>query len=202
MFKQLGFSFPLSFHSIFGNEKGNIENIRSVVGYKEVHDKWIGVAPFAAHQGKVYPIELQEQIVRSLSSRENVKLFLFGGGKKEVAQLEQWQQAYPRVVSVAGKLKMAEELALMSHLDVMLAMDSGNMHLASLVGTPVVSVWGATHPYAGFMGWGQSEKNAVQISLPCRPCSIFGNKPCIRGDYACLRQITPNQIIEKVESLL
>ena len=97
---------------------------------------------------------------------------------------------------------MAEELALMSHLDVMLAMDSGNMHLASLVGTPVVSVWGATHPYAGFMGWGQSEKNAVQISLPCRPCSIFGNKPCIRGDYACLRQITPNQIIEKVESLL
>ena len=202
VFKQLGFSFPLSFHSIFGNEKGNIENIRSVVGYKEVHDKWIGVAPFAAHQGKVYPIELQEQVVRSLSSRENVKLFLFGGGKKEVAQLEQWQQAYPRVVSVAGKLKMAEELALMSHLDVMLAMDSGNMHLASLVGTPVVSVWGATHPYAGFMGWGQSEKNAVQISLPCRPCSIFGNKPCIRGDYACLRQITPNQIIEKVESLL
>lgn len=202
VFKQLGFSFPLFFHSIFGNEKGNIENIRSVVGYKEVHDKWIGVAPFAAHQGKVYPIELQEQVVRSLSSRENVKLFLFGGGKKEVAQLEQWQQAYPRVVSVAGKLKMAEELALMSHLDVMLAMDSGNMHLASLVGTPVVSVWGATHPYAGFMGWGQSEKNAVQISLPCRPCSIFGNKPCIRGDYACLRQITPNQIIEKVESLL
>ena len=101
-----------------------------------------------------------------------------------------------------GKLNMRTELNLMSHLDVMLAMDSGNMHLASLVGTPVVSVWGATHPYAGFMGWGQSEKNAVQISLPCRPCSIFGNKPCIRGDYACLRQITPNQIIEKVESLL
>ena len=202
VFKQLGFSFPLAFHSIYGNEKGNIENIRPIVGHKEAHDKWIGVAPFAAHQGKVYPIELQEQVVRSLSSKENVKLFLFGGGKKEVAQLEQWQQAYPRVVSVAGKLKMAEELALMSHLDVMLAMDSGNMHLASLVGTPVVSVWGATHPYAGFMGWGQSEKNAVQISLPCRPCSIFGNKPCMRGDYACLRQITPNQIIEKVESLL
>ena len=46
---------------------------------------------------------------------------------------------------------MRTELNLMSHLDVMLSMDSANMHLASLVNIPVVSVWGATHPYAGFM---------------------------------------------------
>ena len=117
-------------------------------------------------------------------------------------QLEKWEQTYPHVISVAGKFKMSQELALMSHLDVMLAMDSGNMHLASLTGVPVVSIWGATHPYAGFMGWGQSEANAIQLSLPCRPCSIFGNKPCLRGDYACLNQITPRQIIQKVESLL
>ena len=74
-----------------------------------------------------------------------------------------------------------KELVLMSHLDVMISMDSANMHLASLVATPVVSVWGATHPYAGFMGWGQSEDNAVQVDLPCRPCSIYGNKVCRRG---------------------
>ena len=85
----------------------------------------------------------------------------------------------------------------MSQLEVMISMDSSNMHLASLVGTPVVSIWGATHPYAGFMGWGQSEDNVVQVELDCRPCSIFGQKPCLRGDFACLNNILPETIVEK-----
>ena len=96
---------------------------------------------------------------------------------------------------------MAEELALMSRLEVMVSMDSVNMHLASLVGTPVVSVWGATHPSAGFMGWRQSVENAVQKDLDCRPCSIYGNKPCVRGDYACLEQISPEDILERINRI-
>lgn len=202
VFQKLGFSFPVFFHSIYGGNKGNIESIRQVVGYKGKYARWIGLAPFAAHKGKVYPISLQEEVLQILSQKEDITLFLFGGGKEEIMQLEKWEQTYPHVISVAGKFKMSQELALMSHLDVMIAMDSGNMHLASLTGIPVVSIWGATHPYAGFMGWGQSDNNVIQVSLPCRPCSIFGNKSCIRGDYACLHQITPRQIIQKVESLL
>ena len=93
---------------------------------------------------------------------------------------------------------MYQELIVMSHLDVMLSMDSANMHLASLTAIPVVSIWGATHPYAGFMGWRQKEENAVQVDLPCRPCSIYGKKKCHRGDYACLNEITPDMIVERV----
>ena len=90
----------------------------------------------------------------------------------------------------------------MSHLDVMISMDSSNMHLASLTDTPVVSIWGATHPFAGFLGWRQTTDNAIQISLDCRPCSIFGNKPCLRGDYACMQNIAPETIVEKVKSII
>ena len=90
----------------------------------------------------------------------------------------------------------------MSHLDVMISMDSSNMHLASLTGTPVVSIWGATHPYAGFLGWGQTAENAIQIDLECRPCSIFGQKPCRRGDYACMNRIAPETIIERTNNIL
>ena len=60
------------------------------------------------------------------------------------------------------------------------------MHLASLVGTRVVSIWGATHPYAGFLGYGQRESDCIQRALDCRPCSIYGNKKCRYGDYRCL----------------
>ena len=94
------------------------------------------------------------------------------------------------------------ELVLMSRLDVMLSMDSANMHLASLVGTKVVSIWGATHPYAGFMGWNQSIDNAVQVDLPCRPCSIYGNKPCTQGNYPCMNNILPQQVVEKIINVI
>ena len=87
----------------------------------------------------------------------------------------------------------------MSQLDTMVSMDSANMHLASICGTRVVSVWGATHPYAGFMGWNQSVDDAVQLDMPCRPCSIYGNRPCLRGDYACLNNIDPVAIADRVE---
>ena len=91
----------------------------------------------------------------------------------------------------------------MSHLDVMISMDSANMHLASLTATPVVSVWGATHPFAGFMGFNQPQENAIQNdSLDCRPCSIYGNRPCHRRDYACLTSIKPEQIVNRVEEIL
>ena len=165
-------------------------------------DKWIGISPFAAHVGKIYPLSKQEQVISLLSERKNTKILLFGGGAKEIEVLAKWERQYPNVISTAGKLTLNSELALMSHLDVMLSMDSANMHLASLVNIPVVSIWGATHPYAGFMGWKQLPDNAVQVDLPCRPCSIFGNKPCWRKDYACLQGITPEMVVHRIEQVI
>ena len=199
---KLGLPVKLDFTSIYGNTLGDIKEIESIIGSKPASEKWIGIAPFAKHEGKIYPIELQEQVVAHFANRTDVRVFLFGGGAKEKAVFDLWTNKYPTITSLIGKLNMNQELNLISHLDVMLSMDSGNMHLASLVNTRVVSIWGATHPYAGFMGWHQSENNAVQLDMPCRPCSVFGQKPCLRGDYACLNQIAPQQVIEKIEQVL
>ena len=161
----------------------------------------IGVAPFAAHQGKVYPLDKLEQVVAELS--KHLHVYLFGAGAEEKALMEQWEQKYPNVESVVGRLAdMCEELRLMSRLRLVLAMDSGNMHLASLAGVPVVSVWGATHPLGGFLAWGQSMDNVIQEDLPCRPCSIYGNKSCKYGDYRCLTGISPERVIEAVNRIL
>ena len=156
----------------------------------------IGIAPFAAHQGKIYPIERMERVV-ALLSEGGEKIVLFGGGKKEKAILESWAKQYPNVESVAGRHSMAKELDIIRHLRVMVTMDSGNMHLASLVGTRVVSIWGATHPYAGFLGYGQNENDCIQRDLDCRPCSIYGNKPCKFGDYRCM-DIAPEEVAQTI----
>ena len=161
-------------------------------------ETWIGIAPFAKHPAKVYPMEKAEEVIKALSLKDNTTLFLFGGGEEEKQQIAELCAKYPNVQAAQSHQGLKGELALMGQLDVMLSMDSANMHLASLVGTRVVSLWGGTHPYAGFLGWNQKAEDCVQLDLPCRPCSVYGNKPCFRGDYACMNGITSSQVIEKL----
>ena len=201
VFARLGYPVKVEFRSIFGDGKGDLSLLPPALNSKAEGEQWIGIAPFAAHRGKIYPADLMEQTLKLIAERRpKARLLLFGGGKEEMTTMKEWQQGNKRLEIVADIMKgIDKELVLMSHLDVMLSMDSANMHLASLTGTPVVSVWGATHPYAGFMGWGQSMEHAVQLDLPCRPCSIYGNRECHKGDYPCLRGITPEMIVEKLE---
>ena len=165
---------------------------------KATNETWIGIAPFAKHQAKVYPMDKMEQVIKALSERESTTVFLFGGGTAENGQIERLCAKYNNVQPAKNQQGLKGELALMSQLDIMLSMDSANMHLASLVGTRVVSVWGGTHPYAGFLGWNQKTEDCIQSDLPCRPCSVYGNRPCFRGDYACMNGIAPKKILEKL----
>lgn len=164
----------------------------------------IGIAPFAAHKGKIYPIEKTEKVIALLAQQiENLQIYLFGGGEQEIKTLETLANKYPHCICVPNKLKgFSQEMVLINHLSVMITMDSSNMHLAALAGTKVVSVWGATHPFAGFMPYNQSKEQVVQASLPCRPCSVYGNKPCYRKDFACMNLISPEMITNKVKSIL
>lgn len=205
-FHRIGLPVDHRFEGLFAGRplrKGDPADFACVASPKLPAEKWIGIAPFAKHEGKIYPVELMEQVVATLSRRDNTRIFLFGGGDKERAVLDSWAARYPGVVSLAAKrLGFPVELSLASWLDVMVSMDSANMHLASLVSTPVVSVWGATHPYCGFKGWRQKEEDIIQLPMTCRPCSVFGNKPCHRGDYLCLRGIAPQSVISAVEKHL
>ncbi|WP_394767949.1 glycosyltransferase family 9 protein [Ferruginibacter sp.] len=164
-------------------------------------EKVIGIAPFAQHFQKMYPLQQTKNVVKALSDAGH-SILLLGGGQPEIETLQQWQDEIKgNVFSIAGKFSFAEELAIISNLTQMLSMDSANMHLASLYAVPVISIWGATHPFAGFYGWGQPVENMVNVDIYCRPCSVFGNKPCYRGDFACMMRIEENTIIDKVNKL-
>lgn len=205
VFSRLGFPVgQTDFHSIFPPEGGNLNMLPKAVGPKRSWEQWIGIAPFAAHRGKIYPQEKMVEVIRQLSDRyPKARFFLFGRGKDEEQTFAEWTRQMPQCLNVGQHLEtLHQELILMSHLDVMVSMDSANMHLASLTATPVVSVWGATDPLAGFMGWGQSRDNAVSIELDCRPCSIYGQKPCRFGDYRCMAGIKPETIVGKVDGIL
>ncbi|AZA93913.1 lipopolysaccharide heptosyltransferase family protein [Chryseobacterium nakagawai] len=181
VFREMGFKVQLS------------QKLRPV----SEHKSGIGFAPFAQHKGKMLPLEKSFELARILAQKQTV--YFFGGGKKETETLESWENQIPNTKSLSGKLSLTEELQKISELEVMISMDSANMHLASLMGTRCVSIWCATHPYAGFLGFGQSEDDVVQVKdLSCRPCSVFGDKECYRGDWACLEEFSIQKVVEKI----
>ena len=196
VFTRLGMPFTPEFTSLFGKGKGDITEFSNIIPPKGT-DRWVGIAPFAAHRGKIYPIEKMRDTIAILSQQQGLKIFCFGNGAQEEEVVNRWCAEFPNVISFIGRTNFNGELRLISHLDAMVCMDSANMHMASLTGTPAISIWGATSPLAGFLGWNQRKEDCVELPLPCRPCSIFGNKPCIYGDYPCMN-IAPEEVAKRI----
>ena len=123
--------------------------------------------------------------------------------KKEANILNEVETTFENVINVAGKLTLTEELDLISNLHLMLSMDSGNAHLAAMLGVKVVTIWGVTHPFAGFTPFNQPEEYALlsdRNQYPKIPTSVYGNKyPEIYKEAS--RSISPETIVEKVKSL-
>ena len=200
VFQQLGIEAPDNFTRLFD---GKPLPVSPIVLEKEPGQRWIAISPFSAHEGKVYPLKLMEEVIAQLSKRDNYWIFLMGGGKTEKIALRGIARKNERVISMAEiKHGFTDEYALLSKCDVMLTMDSANMHLASLVGLKSITIWGATAPACGFLGYGQDASIDIQLDLECRPCSIYGERECRFGDYRCLTGIKPDLVVERVIAAL
>lgn len=196
VFFGLGLSYTETFKGYYRDNVPDPALYAAATPPKTAQEHWIAIAPFARHKGKIYPEELMERVIKMLSAKKNHKLFLLGSGPRETNIIARWCLSTDNVINMAAlQLGFQAEMALMHQCDSVLAMDSANMHLAALVGTRVVSIWGATHPYCGFMGWHQKKEDAIGLDMTCRPCSVFGNKPCHRGDFLCMYGITPERVL-------
>ncbi len=176
-------------------------DIEKITGKK--NSKWIGIAPFATYETKMYPLGLMKKVIQLLLQDE-VKIFLFGGGKKEIEQLESMASVSKDCINIAGTLTFQQELDLISNLDLMLSMDSGNGHMAAMFGVPVVTMWGNTHPYAGFLPFRQPIENSLLPDIkkyPFLPTSVYGNK-IVEGYTDCMKTIQPEEVVKKIKHLL
>jgi len=201
VFEKLGFPIDLKNHKA-PEQKRLTPKLNGLIGVGP--KKLIGIAPFAAYQSKMYPLNLMAKVIRELDETEKYRIFLFGGGKKEIEQLKKLENPFANVTNIAGKLTFKEELALISNLDLMLSMDSGNGHLAAMYGIPVITLWGVTHPFAGFVPFNQPQSNQLvsdREKYPLIPTSIYGNK--FPKDYdETMKTITPEMVVSKIKEVL
>ncbi|MFC4816362.1 glycosyltransferase family 9 protein [Flavobacterium sp. GCM10023249] len=199
-FESLG--FPLNFNSQHFPAKAILsQEVTSITGTK--NENWIGIAPFAQYESKVYPLDLMQKVIDGLAVSK-CKLFLFGGGEKEIQLLNQLRAKHENVIVVAGKIKLQQEMDLISNLDIMLSMDSGNAHIAAMLGIKVVTLWGATHPYAGFKPFNQPWEFCITADrelFPLLPTSVYGNKK-VEGYENAMRSISPETILNTIKKEL
>lgn len=201
VFQELGFDINLN-NPEFPPKANLTSEIVKITGEKT--QNWIGIAPFAQYDSKVYPQDLMQEVIDKLAENTHNKIFLFGGGNKEIEILNQFASGKENVITVAGKLKFEEELKLISNLDVMLSMDSGNSHIAAMLGVKVVTLWGATHPYAGFLAFNQPMDSALvsdREKYPLLPTSVYGNKK-VEGYEDAMRSISVESVVKKTEDSL
>ena len=199
VFEELGFTVDLSNPTFPKKAVLDIEIIQ-LIG--ENNQKLIGIAPFAQYDSKVYPLDLMQEVINQLAENSTYKILLFGGGKKEVELLNSLSKGKENVIVVAGQLKFQQELQLISNLDVMLSMDSGNAHIAAMLGVKVITLWGATHPFAGFSPFNQPMGNALVSDsnlFPKLPTSVYGNK-MVEGYEDAMRTIAVEKIVSSVQS--
>lgn len=200
VFEQIGFTVNLT-NPIFPQKAVLDQELLNLIGVN--NQKLIGIAPFAQYDSKVYPLDLMQQVIDQLASTKTHKILLFGGGKKEIELLNSLSKDKENVVVVAGKIKFQQELQLIRNLDVMLSMDSGNAHIAAMLGVKVITLWGATHPYTGFSPFNQPLENALvsdRNKYPKLPTSVYGNKK-VEGYENAMRTIAVEDVVSKIELL-
>ena len=177
------------------------EQVLKSVGLN-TNDILIGIAPFSRLKAKMYPLEKIEKVIAYFQNKSNIRLIILGGGHEEKLKAEEWEKTYTKTSSMVNKLSFEEEITLISACKTIVSMDSANMHLASLVNVPVVSIWGPSSPRLGFYPINQKEENAIQKELKCRPCSFWGENPCTNTIvYECM-DIDPQTIINKINSII
>jgi ADP-heptose:LPS heptosyltransferase len=164
----------------------------------------IGVAPYAKHKLKMWPEQNMIRLLDLIAKNYKCRFWLFGGNE-DSGRLFALQCRIAGSTSLVGKLSLNDELVFMSKLDMMISMDSSNMHMAALVGTKVISIWGSTDPLGGFAAWMQPENLSIRIpvdELTCRPCTIYGKGDCKRLDFACMTWLTPEMVYKKIDKLI
>lgn len=164
----------------------------------------IGIAPFAAHPAKMYDLEKMEEVVAWLDAKDHCRILIFGGGTEEQQQAQPWEDRYANCVNLIGQYEFAEELNVISQLDLMISMDSGNGHLSAIFGVPTLSLWGVTHPFAGFAPFGQPAANSLladRTQYPAIPTSVYGNR-CPDGYEDAINTIAVSEIQARIKAIL
>ncbi|MEO2082553.1 MAG: glycosyltransferase family 9 protein [Desulfurobacteriaceae bacterium] len=167
-----------------------VERVRKLVP----EERFVAVSPGARWPGKEYPLERLKAVVEILHCK-GYRTVAVGGENEEEKGRELEALG---TLNLCGKLKIIDSLAVLKLAAGVVSGDSAAVHLARSVKTPVVSIFGPTHPAFGFAPY-SDEGAVITRNLPCSPCSLHGRTAGRRME--CM-EIEPEEVVEKLLSVV
>lgn len=160
------------------------------------------LAPGAAHATKRWPVAHWSALADRLRADGYHPIVVGGPDDRGLAQqLTGGNGGGSAAVSAAGECSLQETGALLARARVVVSGDTGVMHMASGVGTPVVALFGPTVGQFGFLPY-RARSVVLERALDCRPCSATGTAVCPLGHHRCLEDITPAEVVAAVHALV
>ena len=156
--------------------------------------KLIGFNSGAKWPTKMWPEENFAQLGKMITEGPDCRVIIFGGSDEEAMGRRLAEAIGPKAVSLAGQTSLRESAALIQRCHLFITNDSGPMHMATALGTPVIAIFGPTVEGFGFFPLGRSR--VIEQDLPCRPCSLHGSRECPKGHFRCMRDISAEYILE------
>lgn len=167
----------------------------------------VGVCPCARHGNKMWPGERFAESAGRLAEGHGIPVLLFGGEDERemcgrIGAMINGAHPRTRVLNLAGRLSLLETGCAMDRCAVVLANDTGLMHIAEARGVPVVAVFGPTVREFGFFPRGARATVVEHPGLTCRPCTHIGLPRCPLGHFRCMKEIAPGAVIDAAERVL
>jgi len=189
----------LEFYIIPSKEMVILELLRrEKIGKKDI---LIGLAPGAHWDTKRWLKERFIELANLLIQKKKAKIVILGGKEEVELSKEIETSLLTKPITAAGRLSLMETAALLKRCQVLITNDTGIMHMAAAVKTPVVAIFGPTVKEFGYYPYRVANR-VIDKDLPCRPCSIIGSSKCKINTFDCMRLISAKEVLEAVEELL
>jgi heptosyltransferase-2 len=175
-------------------------NAKTFLSEHRVTRPYAVVAPGTVWETKRYPVKMMAEVVRKLSARfANVVVI---GGEKDIDLISNFKKLNEKVVLSIGNLPIMSSAEIIRGAALLVANDSAPIHIASAFDVPTVAIFGATVKDFGFYPYHKKSVVVEVEGLGCRPCSIHGGRRCPIVTFDCMRNISPDEIVEKGLELL
>jgi heptosyltransferase-2 len=150
---------------------------------------------------KQWPLEYFAKVIEFLANQRNIQVFYTGtaSDSKIYDQIHNLINTDLKIkpVNLCGKLNLQESTALINKMNFVAGSDSGTLHIAASLNIPVIGIYGPMNPVK-WQAFGDIHK-PIFLDMPCIPCEL--RKKC-QNNIACLKNITPEMIINKIDQLL
>ncbi len=160
----------------------------------------IALAPGAAHATKRWPTDSWIALVGRLAAAGKDIVVVGGSADQELCAAVARAGGSAAAVA-AGEFGLQGTGGLISRAEALISGDTGVMHMATALGTPVLALFGPTVKEFGFFPY-RARAAVLERSLPCRPCSSMGTERCPLGHHRCLVDIEPNEVETALRRLL